>query len=134
MPTIGNKYLENKRTKLIHIKSGSSITTDAPLDNNGKGEHFSPTDTVSGALSACMMTIMGINAEKEKIDLTGLHSVVTKFMVSNPRKISKIKIEFYWDECSATKKQRSMLKRTALVCPVARSLHPEIKQEISFDF
>lgn len=134
MPTIKNKYFENKRTELLHIQSGSIIITDAPLDNNGKGEHFSPTDTVAGALSACMMTIMGINAEKENFDLQGLKSTVTKLMTSDPRRISGIKIVFEWTDCEMTESQKITLKEAALTCPVALSIHPDIKQDITFKF
>lgn len=134
MPIINNKYLENKRTELLHIQSGSIIITDAPLDNNGKGEYFSPTDTVAGALSACMMTIMGIKAEKDNFDLQGLKSTVTKLMTSDPRRISGIKIVFEWADCELTESQKITLKEAALTCPVALSIHPDIKQDITFNF
>jgi len=134
MPIINNKYLENKRTELLHIQSGSIIITDAPLDNNGKGEYFSPTDTVAGALSACMMTIMGIKAEKDNFDLQGLKSTVTKLMTSDPRRISGIKIVFEWADCELTESQKITLKEAALTCPVALSIHPDIKQNITFNF
>ncbi len=134
MPTITNKYLLNKRTELKHVKSGSVFMTDAPVDNNGKGERFSPTDTVSGALSACMMTIMANNAEKDGLELDGLTSSVTKIMAENPRRITEIIIEFDWEKCPANEKQRITLKRVALKCPVALSLHPDIKQTVTFNF
>jgi len=134
MPTILNEYQGNLRSKLVHIKSKSTLLTDAPLDNNGKGESFSPTDTVAGALSACMMTIMGIKANDNNIDLIGLHSTVLKIMAENPRRISEIQIKFDWVNCTITEKQRIILKRAALTCPVALSLHPDIKQTITFNF
>src|SRR5688500_5926544 len=89
-----NKYLGDLRTEAIHLKSGNKIITDAPVDNNGKGEAFSPTDLVCAALSACMMTIMGIKAKNEGIDIEKMSSEITKSMITNPRKISEIAISF----------------------------------------
>ncbi len=86
------EYQGNLRTQAKHLKSGKMVVTDAPTDNNGKGEAFSPTDLVSAALSSCMMTIMGMVAEREEIDLKGLRSEVVKIMTSNPRKIGEIQI------------------------------------------
>ncbi len=134
MPTATGKYLGGLRTEVKHESSGQTFITDAPTDNNGKGEAFSPTDTVCAALSSCMMTLMGIYAEREGIDLGGLHSVVVKHMESNPRRIGKIEIDFFWPDPQATDHQKEMLKRTALSCPVAKSLHPEIEQVIRFSF
>ncbi len=134
MPTILNEYQGNLRSKLEHVKSKCTLLTDAPTDNNGKGESFSPTDTVAGALSACMMTIMGIKANENNIDLVGLSSTVFKIMAENPRRIAEIQINFNWDNCAVDEKQRKILKRAALTCPVALSLHPDIKQTITFNF
>lgn len=134
MPTIKTKYQGELRTHSTHLQSGNTLITDAPTDNNGKGEAFSPTDTVAAALSSCMMTIMGIIAEREGIDLTGLHSDVTKIMASDPRRIAEIKIDFTWHNPPITEAQGDKLKRAALKCPVALSLHPDLKQTIHFDF
>jgi uncharacterized OsmC-like protein len=134
MPTILNHYEGNLRSRLEHIKSKQLLITDAPTDNKGKGESFSPTDTVAGALSACMMTIMGIKANDANVDLSGLKSSVTKIMTDNPRRIAEIHIEFNWENCTANEKHKTILKRAAITCPVALSLHPAIKQEIIFNF
>ncbi len=128
------EYLGELRTKAIHLKSGNEITTDAPTDNNGKGEAFSPTDLVSAALSSCMMTIMGMLAEREGIDLKGLRSEVIKVMSANPRKIAEIKINFSRPNLVATEVQKQKLKNAASTCPVALSLSENLILTLSFDF
>jgi uncharacterized OsmC-like protein len=134
MIPITAQYKGGLRTEAMHTKSGKTIITDAPPDNNGKGEAFSPTDLVCAALSSCMMTVMGILAERESIDLAGLQSDVVKIMSSNPRKISEIQISFSHNNLFATDLQKEKLKRAALTCPVALSLNESIKQTISFNF
>ncbi len=134
MITIKSIYQGNLRTEATHLKSFDKIITDAPTDNNGKGEAFSPTDLVCASLVSCMMTIMGIRAKKNDISLQGLTADVTKVMASNPRKIAKIKVSFTLDDTNATAKQIQMLKDAALTCPVALSLNPEINQDVSFHF
>lgn len=134
MVTIKSKYLGNLRTEDIHLKSSNKIITDAPTDNNGKGEAFSPTDLVCASLVSCMMTIMGIRAQKNDINLQGLSADVTKVMAANPRKIAKIKVSFTLVDSNASAEQKEMLKEAALTCPVALSLNPDIKQDVSFDF
>lgn len=128
------EYLGNLRTKATHLKSQNAIITDAPTDNNGKGEAFSPTDLVSAALSSCMMTIMGMLAAKEGINLTGLKAEVVKVMTANPRKIAEIKINFFHPNLIATDEQKQKLKNAAHTCPVALSLSENLKQTISFNF
>ena len=120
MTSILASYLGSLRTEAVHTKSGNSIITDAPLDNNGKGEAFSPTDLMCAALSSCMMTIMGIVAEREKIDLKGLTSEIVKIMASNPRKIAEIQITFTHKNLKATDEQKEKLKHAAHTCPVDR--------------
>lgn len=134
MATIKNKYQGQLRTTATHVRSGNEIITDAPVDNNGKGEAFSPTDLVAGALSACMMTIMGIKVQQYGFDLDGLESEVIKVMADKPRKIEEIKINFSWPDCPADHDQRAIIKRAAMTCPVALSLHPDLKQTVTFDF
>lgn len=134
MSHIKSSYLGELRTEDIHIKSSNRIITDAPTDNHGKGEAFSPTDLVCAALSSCMMTIMGIRARKHSIELNGLQADVTKFMSSDPRQISKISIHFRLESTNATPDQLTMLKDAALSCPVALSINPSIEQDVSFDF
>jgi len=134
MITIKSKYQGNLRTEATHLKSSNKIITDAPTDNNGKGEAFSPTDLVCASLVSCMMTIMGIRAQKNDISLQGLAANVIKVMASNPRKIAKIKVDFSMEDTNATAEQIHMLKEAALSCPVALSLNPEINQEVTFNF
>lgn len=128
------EYQGNLRTQAKHLKSGNVFVTDAPTDNNGKGEAFSPTDLVSAALSSCMMTIMGMVAEREEIDLKGLRSEVVKIMTANPRKIGEIQITFYHPTLKATDIQKQKLKTAALTCPVALSLSDSVKQTVVFNF
>jgi putative redox protein len=127
-------YLGDLRTTLLHLKSNQLITTDAPLDNNGKGEAFSPTDLVSAALSSCMMTLMGIVAAREGIELSGLTSTIVKIMATNPRRIAEIQITFSHPDLKATEIQKQKLKQAALTCPVALSLHESLKQTVNFNF
>lgn len=119
---------------MTHLKSGNTIITDAPPDNNGKGEAFSPTDLACASLNSCMMTLMGILAEREGINLTGLKSKIVKVMDSNPRKIAEVQITFTHVNLIASDVQKEKLKRAALTCPVALSLSEYIKQTITFDF
>ncbi len=134
MTSISTSYLGSLRTQASHLKSGNIIITDAPLDNNGKGEAFSPTDLVCAALSSCMITIMGIVADREKIDLRGLTSDIVKIMGSNPRKIAEIQITFSHQNLIATEEQKQKLKHASRTCPVALSLSETLKQNIVFNF
>ena len=134
MPTIKSKYQGNLRTEAQHIQSGNTLITDAPTDNNGKGEAFSPTDLVSAALGSCMMTMMGIYARKEGIDMTGMEMSITKHMVNNPRKISKIEVTFDWAQPEGSPEQIEQLKHIARTCPVALSLNDSLEQDIRFGF
>lgn len=124
-------YEGNLRVRNTHLKSEDTFLTDAPTDNNGKGEAFSPTDVVATALASCMLTIMGILAEREHIDLVGTGANVTKTMASNPRRISKIEVQFTFPKNydDSTKKK---LENAALTCPVHHSLHPDIDKDIQF--
>jgi putative redox protein len=127
-------YLGGLRTEVTHLKSGNKIITDAPPDNNGRGEAFSPTDLTCASLNSCMMTLMGILAEREGIDLTGLRTDIVKVMAAAPRKIAEIQITFSHPNLLATEVQKEKLKRAALTCPVALSLDDSVKQTISFNF
>lgn len=131
---IKSVYQGNLRTKATHLQSNSDIITDAPVDNHGKGETFSPTDLVAAALTSCMMTIMGIEANKLGISLEGLFADTTKIMRADPRKISKIKVHMQWPDCLLSDEHRTILKEKALTCPVALTLDPKVSQEITFDF
>lgn len=126
-------YLGGLRTSSIHVQSGSEIMSDAPLDNNGKGEAFSPTDTVANALASCMMTIMGIKAADLTVDMAGANAEVTKIMNAEPRRIGVIEIIFNLVGTNDPK-NRAILERAALTCPVFLSLHPDIEKRISFNW
>lgn len=134
MVIITAEYNGSLRTQARHLRSGNTIITDAPVDNNGRGEAFSPTDLVCAALSSCMMTLMGMLAEREGIPLQGLTSEIVKIMDSNPRKIKEIQITFTHKNLPVTDLQREKLKRAALTCPVALSLSASITQTIQFNF
>ncbi|WP_367754498.1 OsmC family protein [Flavobacterium sp. WC2430] len=126
-------YLGDLRTVSIHLQSGSEIVSDAPLDNNGKGEAFSPTDTVANALASCMMTVMGIKARDLNVDLTGSTAEVTKIMNAEPRRIGAIEIIFHMN-VDADQKNKTILERTAMTCPVFLSLNVEIEKRITFNW
>ena len=127
-------YQGGLRTQAVHLRSNNKIVTDAPVDNQGKGEAFSPTDLVSAALCSCMMTIMGQVAAREDINLEGLHAEVVKVMNASPRKIAEIKITFTHPGLNVTDEQRQKLKNAAITCPVARSLSESLVQTVVFDF
>ncbi len=126
-------YLGDLRTSSIHIQSGSEIISDAPIDNNGKGEAFSPTDTVANALGSCMMTIMGIKARDMQLDIEGSTAEVTKIMQAEPRRISVIEIKFNMNAV-VDEKTKTILERASMTCPVYLSLNPEIEKKISFNW
>ncbi|NNT72504.1 OsmC family protein [Flavobacterium sp. IMCC34852] len=133
MPTSRVTYLGDLRTSSIHLQSGSEIISDAPLDNNGKGEAFSPTDTVANGFASCMFTVMGIKAREMGVDFSGSTAEVTKIMAADPRRISEIHVTFEMN-VEADEKTKTILERTALTCPVHFSLHPDIKREIVFNW
>ncbi|WP_281309834.1 OsmC family protein [Flavobacterium flavigenum] len=126
-------YLGDLRTKSIHVQSGSEIISDAPLDNNGKGEAFSPTDTVANALASCMFTIMGIKARDLNVDLVDSTADVTKIMNAEPRRIGAIEIVFELIS-NADEKSKTILERAAMTCPVFLSLHPDIEKKVTFNW
>ncbi len=115
-------YLGNLRTEAEHLKSGTKIVTDAPTDNNGKGEAFSPTDLVATALGSCMMTIMGIAARNHEIDMDGTELTVNKVMESDPRRIGKIEIVMTMPANDYSKKERKILEAAAHGCPVGNTI------------
>ncbi len=119
-------------TESKHLKSGKSFTTDAPEDNNGKGAAFSPTDTMATSLATCMLTIMGIVAEKNGFPFNTARAIVTKHMESNPRRVGRIEIEMEIKNENYSPEQKAMLERGALNCPVAKSLHPDLIQDVKF--
>ena len=126
-------YTGSLRTEAEHLKSGAKIITDAPTDNHGKGEAFSPTDTVATALASCMLTVMGIKAENLKVNLKGTTAEITKTMAANPRRISKVEIAITFPE-TYSEETRKILENTAKTCPVLESLHLDMEKIISFNY
>ena len=124
-------YQGGLRTECTHLQSGSTFITDAPVDNNGKGEAFSPTDTVATALASCMLTIMGIKADQKSIDLIGSYGEVQKTMQATPRKISKIAVTLHLPK-SIDDKNQKLLEQAALTCPVYQSLDPDMDKDVEF--
>lgn len=125
------RYQGNLRCKAQHRPSKTCLTTDAPVDNHGLGESFSPTDLIATSLAACMLTIMGIKAKGLEVDLAGTKSTVLKEMTATPpRRIDSIKIHFMLPAVAA--EHRDALERAANACPVKLSLHPDVKQEVTF--
>ena len=126
-------YLGELRTSSIHIQSGSEIISDAPIDNNGKGAAFSPTDTVANGLGSCMFTVMGIKASEMNVELSNSTAEITKIMAAEPRRIAEIHVVFNIT-AEADDKTKTILERTAMTCPVYYSLHPDIKKVITFNW
>ena len=126
-------YTGGLHTVCTHLRSGSEIETDAPVDNKGKGERFSPTDLVATALGACIATTMGIAANTHNINIDGLECEVEKIMAADPRRISEVKVILHFPKDQHyTDKEKAILEHTANTCPVAVSLHPDCKQTLSF--
>ncbi len=127
-------YEGDLRVRAIHAPSKKEIITDAPVDNHGKGESFSPTDLVCTALGACMITIMGIVADRHQIDLKGTQITVRKHMVNEPvRRIGKIEVLFKIP-AKISEREQKMLEKAAMTCPVHESLHPDVVQDIHFEW
>ncbi len=134
MATATVRYLGNLRTECEHLASGTKIITDAPVDNKGKGEAFSPTDLCATALAACAMTIIGIYAQEHDVDVTGATVDVTKTMAANPRRIASIDVVFNMPKKPYTDKQKTMMERAALTCPVHHSLGENVQQKFVFNW
>ena len=133
MPTSKVTYIGDLRTSSIHLQSGSEIITDAPTDNNGKGEAFSPTDSIANGLASCMFTVMGIKAHEMGVDFSDSTAEVTKIMAADPRRITEIQVSFAMN-LAADEKTKTILERTAMTCPVFYSLHPDIIKVIVFNW
>lgn len=127
-------YTGDLRTEATHLRSGIKIITDAPLDNQGKGEAFSPTDLMATSTATCMLTIMGIAARTHNINMDGTTVEVVKIMADNPRRISEIHTILQIPDNDLTDKQKAILENAATTCPVMLSLHPDIKKEIIFNY
>lgn len=127
-------YLGDLRTQYTHLKSGTVLFTDAPTDNEGKGEMFSPTDLVATSLAGCMITIMGIFAKRSGFSIDGAKAEVTKVMGTDPRRINEVIIDIFFPKNNYSQKEKTMIRWAADNCPVSLSLHPETKQVINLHF
>ena len=127
-------YNGELRTTCTHLRSGNSFETDAPVDNKGKGERFSPTDTLATSLANCMITTMGIKAQSMGFDLSGVKIDVLKIMKADPRRVGGIELTFHIPDAlkSIDEKTKTILKNTGYTCPVAISLHPDIEQKVDW--
>jgi putative redox protein len=134
METVRTLYLGGLRTSATHIRSGNNIITDAPVDNNGKGEAFSPTDLLATSLGSCMMTIIGIAAQTHGFDVDGTVLRITKVMAENPRRVGEVIVEFDFPDRTYSEKEKAIIRNAAKTCPVALSLHPDLKQTVVRNF
>jgi putative redox protein len=134
METAKTRYLGDLRTEMTHVRSGSVIITDAPVDNKGRGEYFSPTDLVASALGSCIFTIMGIAAREHGFSIDGSSCRITKIMTDKPRKIGEIRIEFDLTSNTYTEKQKTILDHCVKTCPVALSLNESVLQNVVLKF
>ena len=134
MATIKTIYLGDLRTENEHLQSGNKVISDAPTDNQGKGEYFSPTDMLATALGSCIMTIMGIKARDNGIDLKGTEVLVTKIMASDPRRVSEVIVEFNFPQMHYTDEEKKLVESVAGISPVPLSVHPDLKQTILFNW
>jgi putative redox protein len=131
MATVETTYLGELRTEATHVQSQNELITDAPVDNQGRGEAFSPTDLLSASLGSCMLTIMGIQAKKHNINIDNTKCSITKIMAQNPRRVGEIQIRFQFPE-QYSEESRKMLENAALTCPVIESLHPDLVKTVDF--
>jgi putative redox protein len=132
--TIQTTYTGQLRTEAIHVQSGNKLITDAPTDNQGKGETFSPTDLLATSLSSCIFTIMGIRAKESGFSIDGATAKTWKIMSENPRRVAEVKIEYDFSMCDLNDKQKKILQGLVKVSPVPLSLHDETKQNITLKF
>jgi uncharacterized OsmC-like protein len=134
MITVETIYEGNLRTRAKHTLSGEIIITDAPVDNQGKGEAFSPTDLLAAALGSCMLTIIGIAACRYNFSIDGTKISITKIMATNPRRVDEVIIDFHFPDNSYSEKNKTIIRNAALKCPVSLTLHPDVRQTINFNF
>jgi uncharacterized OsmC-like protein len=134
MATVETVYLGELRTEARHVRSGEKIITDAPVDNQGKGEAFSPTDLLATALGSCMLTVMGIAAREQKVSIDGTTCSITKIMGTEPRRVAEVQITFNFPANDYTDKVKIILERAAHTCPVSKSLHPDLKETLVFNW
>ena len=130
MTTSKVTYQGDLRTSSIHLQSSNQLITDAPVDNQGKGEAFSPTDLLATSLASCMLTIIGIKARDMDIDIAGTTAEVTKIMAADPRRVSEVHVAITFNK-QLDEKTQKIFYNTALTCPVAKSIHPDIIQKVT---
>jgi len=134
METVKTVYSGGLRTEATHIQSNSVIFTDAPIDNHGKGEAFSPTDLFVTSFGSCMLTIMGISAQAHGFSIDGATAKTTKVMGANPRRVAEIIVELTFPKNDYSAKEKKIIELCAKECPVANSLHPDVKQTVIFNY
>ena len=134
MSTSKITYNGGLRTTSVHQRSGNEIITDAPVDNKGKGEAFSPTDLLATSLGNCMLTIVGIAANEHGFNIDGTTCDITKIMAENPRRVAEIVVDFRFPDNNYSDKDKTIIERSANTCPVMYSLHPDIKKTVSFNY
>lgn len=134
MPTVTAKYLGDLRVECRHEASGATLVTDAPVDNHGKGQSFSPTDLCSTSLGACALTIIGIQCQDRGLDISGATLEITKIMASDPRRIGKIQVVFHLPPRAWAESEKAFFEDVARNCPVCKSLSPDLEQEMIFDW
>jgi putative redox protein len=127
-------YQGHLRNQATHLRSGNTLITDAPTDNHGKGEAFSPTDLLCTSLASCMITLMGIAAESKGIALEKVEAQIEKVMYSDPRRVGEIHVRIGIGDKGYTEREKAILENAAMTCPVSKSLHPDIKQVIAFNY
>jgi uncharacterized OsmC-like protein len=134
MSTLQTIYKGSLSTEVTHLQSGSVIFTDAPTDNHGKGGHFGPTDLFAASFGSCMLTIMGIAAQAHNFNIDGTTAKTTKIMAEKPRRIAEIVVELNFPPNNFSEKERKIIEKSAKECPVAQSLHPDIKQTVIYNY
>ena len=132
MTTVSAKYLGDLRVECVHNQSGTKIITDAPTDNQGKGEAFSPTDLCATALGACAMTIIGVYGKNHGVDVTGTEMEITKTMSADPRRVGKIEVVFKMPPRAYSAREKASIERCTTSCPVHLTLHPDVEQVFTF--
>ncbi|VBB05929.1 Hypothetical protein LUCI_1140 [Lucifera butyrica] len=134
MATVQTKYLGGLRTESVHLQSGSQLITDAPTDNHGRGEAFSPTDLLATAYGGCVLTIIGIAAQTHGFTIDGAEMHITKVMGTNPRRVVELNAEIILPHNEYSAKERKIIELAPKECPVGNSLHPDIKKTVTFTY
>jgi putative redox protein len=128
------QYTKNLQTRLTHERSGSVIYTEAPVDNEGTGSNFSPTDMAASSLGACIFTIIGIAAKKHNFNIDGASVSITKIMTDNPRRIGELVLDFDFSGLTLDEKAKKIIDYAIANCPVNQSLHPDIKRNVKIKY